>query len=492
MKKRLSALLLCLLMIFCITVSGCGNKSSESVTVPETIVDEASTAPPVVEEPDVEQIPEEAPVEDSEIESEIEEEPEYPYWWDLFDYNANYEVLAPDGEFKNLTIQPGNQPDELHITWFSRSSSRGKVHFEPEDGDLFSGISAKATTEGSISVPGYYRNSAVIKGLESNSVYYYTVSNGGNESPVYKYKVKDLDSTDFTFTIAGDPEIGLGDAEELPGHRSIWRVVLNRMKAQISDSEFIITTGDQVAKPDSTEHYDYFLDNSVLYSTPLVPVVGNHDNGTGFFGDHFTLPNMSSIGQESGRDGDYWFTRGNVLFMVLNSLCPQPVEVHEEFIAQAIAENPDAKWRVVISHYSPITMVERYLGVRESVKVVYEYIGEAFDIDLFIGGHDHIYTRGYFIDDDGEPIDHEDYPIEDDVEDVANEFHNPDKPIYVVFNGATDALLREPEDYPWAAISVQNGVPQLSEVHVTEDSLTITTHDADSWATVDSFTIYKD
>ena len=80
----------------------------------------------------------------------------------------------------------------------------------------------------------------------------------------------------------------------------------------------------------------------------------------------------------------------------------------------------------------------------------------------------------------------------DYLKDVENEFHNPDKPIYVVFNGATDALLREPEDYPWAAISVQNGVPQLSEVHVTENSLTITTHDADSWATVDSFTIYKD
>ena len=77
-------------------------------------------------------------------------------------------------------------------------------------------------------------------------------------------------------------------------------------------------------------------------------------------------------------------------------------------------------------------------------------------------------------------------------EDIVNEFHNPEEPLYVVFNGATDALLREPEDYPWAAVSVQNGVPQLSEVHVTDDSLTVTTHDADSWATVDSFTIYKD
>lgn len=496
MKKHILTLLSAIL-ILSLGIWGCGKEETESVTVPETVVEEVSeenepSSEPLEEISEAKELPEEESLEEDAVEEE-EDEPEYPYWWDLYDYNLNQEVLAADGEFKNLTLQPGDQPGELRITWFSRSSSRGKVHFEPEDGSLFSGISAKATTEASVSVSGYYRNSALIKGLESNTVYYYTLTNGGSESPVYKYKVKDLDSTDFTFTIAGDPEIGLGDPEVLSGQRSIWRVVLNRMRAQIPDSEFIITTGDQVAHPSSSVHYDYFLDNSVLYSMPLVPVVGNHDNGTGFFGDHFSLPNMSSIGQESGRDGDYWFTRGNVLFMVLNSLCPQPTEVHEEFIAQAINANPDAKWRIVISHYSPITMVERYLGVRESVKVVYEYIGEAFDIDLFIGGHDHIYTRGYFIDDDGDPIDHDDYPIEDDPEDIVNEFDNPDKPLYVVFNGATDALLREPsEDYPWGAICIQNGVPQLTEVHVTNDSITMETHDADSWETVDKFTIYKD
>ena len=80
----------------------------------------------------------------------------------------------------------------------------------------------------------------------------------------------------------------------------------------------------------------------------------------------------------------------------------------------------------------------------------------------------------------------------EDSEDIVIEFYNPEEPIFVVFNGATDALLREPEDYPWSAVSVQNGVPQLSEVHVTDDSLTITTQDADSWETVDSITIYKE
>lgn len=476
MKKRFIAIPV-LLLALSFSILGCGKDEAESVTVPDTVVEEAVTEEPIVEEPVVEDPVEEGPVE----EEPVEEEPEYPYWWDLHDYNSDQEVLAQDGEFKNLTLQPGNQQDELYVTWFSRSSSRGKVTFETEG--LFGNITAKATTQGSVSVPGYYRNSALITGLESNTTYTYHLSNGGSQSPTYTYETGDLYATDFTFTIAGDPEIGLGDVDELPGHRSIWRVVLNRMKTQIPESSFLITTGDQVAKPDSTEHYDYFLDNSVLYSTPLVPVVGNHDNGTGFFGDHFSLPNMSSIGHESGSDGDYWFTKGNALFMVINNLCPQPTEVHEQFVAEAINANPDAKWRIVISHYSPITMVERYLGCRDSVVREYTYMGDVFDIDLFIGGHDHIYTRGYFIDDDGDPL--EDQELE-------YEFYNPEEPMYVIFNGATDALLREPEDYPWAAVSVQNGVPQLSEVHVTDDSLTITTHDADSWATVDSFTIYKD
>ena len=469
-----------LVLALSLCIFGCGKDEPEAVVVPDTIVEEAVAEEPVIEEPIVEE-PIEEPVEEEPVEEPVEEEPEFPYWWDLHDYNLDQQVLAQDGEFKNLTLQPGNKPDELYVTWFSRSSSRGKVTFETDG--LFHNITAKATTKGSISVPGYYRNSALITGLESNTTYTYHLSNGGSQSPSYIYETGDLYSTDFTFTIAGDPEIGLGDPEVLSGHRSIWRVVLNRMRTHIPDSSFIITTGDQIAKPDSTEHYDYFLDNSVLYSTPLVPVVGNHDSGTGFFGDHFSLPNMSSIGHESGSDGDYWFTKGNALFMVLNNMCPQPTEVHEQFVAETIEANPNVKWRIVISHYSPVTSVERYLGTRESVMREYVYMGEMFDIDLFIGGHDHVYTRGFFLDGDGDPLENSE---------LAYEFDNPEYPMFVIFNGATDALLREPDEFPWAAVAIQNGVPQLSEVHVTENSLTITTHDADSWATVDSFTIYKD
>ncbi len=497
MKKQV-VIIFALLFVLSLGIWGCGKDKTEQVVVPDTSVEEAETTPEeetVVEETVVEikeEPAEEEPVAEETVaetkEEPAEEEPTYeapPAWYDLFDYHANQPDLTADGEFKNLTLQPGNEPDQLYVTWFSKSSSNGKVVFQPEDGSLFDSISAKATTEPSVSVPGYYRNSALIDDLESNAVYYYTLKNGGSESSVYKYKTKDLYSTDFTFTVAGDPEIGLGDEEVWSGHRSIWRVVLNRMKAQIPESSFLVTTGDQVAHPSSTVHYDYFLDNSLLYSTPLVPVVGNHDNGTGFFGDHFTLPNLDSLGTESGRDGNYWFTRGNTLIMVLNSLSPHGFDDHKEFVRNVTNSHPDAKWRIVISHYSPVTMVERYQGIRETIKEDFAELGEEYDIDLFIGGHDHIYTRGYFLDDDGDPIDTD--------EDLVYEYDNPDTPVYIIANGATNALLREPdEDYEWSAISVQNGVPSLTRVHVTEDSIHVTTRDADHWEKIDDFIIYKD
>ena len=487
MKKQFIILFSALLLLSVCT-AGCKKEEESTVTIPDTVVVEAPPSnvetpvnepeEPVAEEP----LPEETVPETAEPQTVVPPQGPAVYWSELHDYNLDQELLTADGEIKNLSIQLGNNPDELFITWFSKSNSKGKVHFKT--GGLFGNLSAKAATEPSISVPGYYRNSALVKGLKSNTSYTYYVKNGSSTSPVYNYQTGDLHSNDFTFTVVSDSEIGLGDPEVLPKHRSIWRVVLNRMRTQIPESQFILSLGDQVADPGSSQHYDYFLDNSVLYSTPLIPVMGNHDVGTGFFGDHFSLPNLSSTGTSEGRDGNYWFVKGNVLFMVLNNMSPASTDEHEQFVAETIAKNTDAKWRVIASHYSPVSMVEKYMGARESVRASYAYMAELYDIDLFLGGHDHIYTRSWFIDENGNP-----YPEQE----LQSEFHNPEYPLYLIFNTATDALLRHPDDtYPWSAVTVQHDVPQLAKIHVTDNSFTVTAYDADTWTETDSFTIYKD
>ena len=476
MKKNFVALLT-LIFISCAALCGCGKEETYPVTVPDASVAEAVADIPTVEEaapmkPATEEPAEEIPA----------EEPVYPYWSELYDYNQDQPLLEADGDIKNLSLQLGNKADELYVTWFSKSGSKGSVTLDTDG--IFSSISAKATTSPSSTVPGYYRNSALISGLKPNTVYTYSVKNGSTHSPSYTYETPDFDSSDFTFTIAGDPEIGLGDEDVHKSHRNIWRTALNRMKSQIPESEFLLVMGDQVAKPDDPKLYDYYLDNAVLYSTPMMPVMGNHDVGTGSFGEHFSFPNASPLGTSQGSDGDYWFVRGNVLFMVINTSTVMEKDIHEQFLEETIQKNPDVKWRVVVAHYSPATVVEKYQGIREEIRYTFGYMAELYDIDLFLGGHDHVYTRSYFLDMDCDPK--PDQTLE-------NEFHNPEDPLYVIFSGSTNALLRTADaEYPWAAKTVQNDVPQLSKAHVTDNSFTITTYDTDTWNEVDSFTIYKD
>lgn len=403
-------------------------------------------------------------------------------WNETHDYNADQEVLSADGAIKNLSIQFGNTPEELHLTWFSKSSTPGSVTFTSEDGKK---LMNRVTTKPSISVPGYHQNRAVISGLEANTYYSYRVANGSDASPVYSYHTNDPYAKEFSFTIVSDQELGIGDEEDnaLQNQSNAWRLALNRMKERIPDSAFILSLGDQVGKSDEPVQYDHLLDKSVLYSTPFLPVVGNHDVGSGYWGDHFFAPNMSPIGTAQGNDGDYWFVRGDVLFMIINTNTVQEKDVHETFVAETIAKNPNAKWRVVASHYSPASNVEKYQTIRADILPTFNYIAEHNNIDLFLGAHDHAYTRSYFLDGDGDPV--------DAGEGLRGEFHNPGRAMYVVFSTASGCLYRNPEDYPWTAISDQGYVPQISQAHVTENSFTISTYHADSWSLLDSFTIYK-
>lgn len=408
--------------------------------------------------------------------------PEAAEWNETHDYNADQEVLQPDGEIKNLSIQFGRTSELLNITWFSKSSAQGTITFKDESGKI---LTSSVTTQPSISVPGYYQNRAVVYGLDSNTYYTYRVANGNTVSPSYTYRTGDLYSKDFTFAVVADQEIGLGDEEDnvLATQGNAWRLSLNRIKERMPDASFILSLGDQVAKNDAPEQYDQLLDKSVLYSIPFLPVVGNHDVGSGYWGDHFNPPNMSALGTSQGNDGDYWFMKGNALFMVLNTDSVQEMDVHETFVAETIAKNPQAKWRIVASHYSPVSNVEKYQPQREHIFPLFSSIAEKYQIDLFLGAHDHAYSRSYFLNADSTPA--------DAGEGLRGEFHNPGKSMFLVLNTATGSLYRGPADYPWSAYSSQECVPQVTQVHVTENSLAVSTFHADSWVPVDSFTIYK-
>ncbi|MGN0334326.1 MAG: purple acid phosphatase family protein [Lachnospiraceae bacterium] len=469
MKKQTYRISVLCLLILVLSVSGCGIRKNKDQEITENTHTET-----------------ELPKENHEIQNtenrEEETIPEIELTQPVH-FTGNEPGLASDSPIKNLTIQLGDGSGELHVTWFSASSAKGTVLFEKTSADgkaIGRAVTFKATTEPSVSVPNYYRNRAVITGLEADTDYTYQVGNGGQMSPVYSFHYSDPSADDFMFTITSDQEIGIGD-DMLDIHEEAWSNSLSSAAHNIHDSAFMLSLGDQVSLADAPDQYDAFLDQTFLYTTALLPVVGNHDEASSYWGDHFFVPNQTSYGTARGNDGDYWFRWGKVLFVVLNTSTVQEPDCHEYTLTEACEANPDARWKVVICHYSPISNVERYQGIAMQLEKYFDYMESTFDIDLFLSGHDHLYSRGQLL---------VNYEVEDIPED--NIYTNPNNPIHVIFSTSTGCIYREPYGIGDIDFSIQTEHPQISTAHVTDTDFNITTYNADTWEVVDNFTIHKD
>lgn len=97
-----------------------------------------------------------------------------------------------------------------------------------------------------------------------------------------------------------------------------WATTVELMTDTFPRASFIISAGDQVELKDAEWEYTGFFTPYELTSIPVAPTYASHDRALNFE-YHFSLPNESEeYGVDSNGVGDYYFTRGNALFMVLN------------------------------------------------------------------------------------------------------------------------------------------------------------------------------
>jgi hypothetical protein len=164
----------------------------------------------------------------------------------------------------------------------------------------------------------------------------------------------------------------------------------------------LLSLGDEVDNSSSQAgvdpQYNAYFSPMQLLSLPVATMDGNHDYGLGqYYGYHYNLPNLSTQYGVSqfGNDGDYWYTYGNALFIVINSNTLSAT-THDVFIGQAIAANPKAAWRIVSFHHALYSDADHALDVdilfRRSA---YPAIFDKYHIDVVFAGHDHTFTRTY-------------------------------------------------------------------------------------------------
>lgn len=316
-------------------------------------------------------------------------------------------------DWTQVSMSPGSDETEMNFAWYSKDGEKTGFVYGTKS-DLSDGRSAVLSQ--SAAQTGYQSNKVTLKDLQPGTTYYYQVEGKDIES-----FTTDDDTSDFSFIFVGDPQIGSSNEEKAKTPEDIqkptfltaqseavrndsfnWNDTLNKAVAKTGNkASFILSAGDQIqtnAKKvnDNTiseTEYAGYLSPAVLKSIPVATTVGNHDADNANYTYHFNIANKSSLGDNGYTGGDYYFTYGDALFMVLNTQDTN-VNEHKEFIENTVAKNQDCKWRIVTLHQDIYGSAE-HSNEPEITQLRYDLVPifENNDVDIVLTGHDHAYSR---------------------------------------------------------------------------------------------------
>ncbi len=471
-----------------------------------------------------------------------------------------WETVATD--YTKVSLTPGENETELNFAWYSQdngSAATPVVHFGADRNNLTAFTGTAAAVDSSLTGGAAYDyNHVTVTGLQENTTYYYTVEKNGVETEPVEYTTGSFSTVKMLYV--GDPQIGASKGQT-QGSESLtadsgaantaarndsfgWNRTLEAAVAQTPDVNFIISAGDQVNKTGQAKEEEYagYLDPEVLASLPVATTIGNHDSLNPDYMYHFNNPNATDYGATQA-GGDYYYSYGPGLFIVLNTNNYNAAE-HDQAIAEAVASDPDAQWRVVTIHQDIYGSGLDHSDTDGMIlRTQLTPIFDKYDIDVVLQGHDHTYSRSKLLYGDGQvhgsyefrlnsegtdydwdhaynvdtdvqiPL----YPEEGDaagaaaqaafqqdnlcytIEDASGStVVNPKGTLYMSANSASGSkfyeLIANQQDY--IAARSQNWLPSWSVIEMDEDSFSIDTYQITASGAVEAidqtFTIQKD
>lgn len=326
-------------------------------------------------------------------------------------WSEEWETIKED--WTQVSMSPGSDETQMNFAWYSKDGEQtGFVY--GTNSDLSDAQSAEIAQ--TAAQTGYVSNKVTLKGLQPGTTYYYQVE--GKEIESF---TTDDDTSSFSFVFVGDPQIGSSNEEKAKTPEDIqkptfltaqseavrndtfnWNYTLERAYAKTGNTaSFILSSGDQIqtnaekVKDGTVSEMEYagYLSPDIMKSVPVATTVGNHDADNANYTYHFNTANLSDLGDNGYVGGDYYFTYGGALFIILNTQDTN-VSEHKQFIEQTVAANPDCKWRIVTLHQDIYGSAE-HSNEPEITNLRYSLVPifEENDVDIVLTGHDHAYSR---------------------------------------------------------------------------------------------------
>lgn len=334
-------------------------------------------------------------------------------------WTKEWESVATD--YTQVSLTPGADETELNFAWYSKDNGQAAtpvVHFGTDKNALKTFTGTSADVDGDLTGgEAYDYNYVTVTGLKENTTYYYTVEKNGVQSDVETYRTHSFSTVKMLYV--GDPQIGASKgqpqgSETLSGDSGAantaarndafgWNRTLEAAVAQDPDVSFIISAGDQVNKTGQPKEEEYagYLSADALSYLPVATAIGNHDSLNPDYQYHFNNPNATDYGTTAA-GGDYYYSYGNGLFIVLNTNNYNVAE-HKQAIAQAVASDPDAAWRIVTIHQDIYGSGLDHSDTDGMIlRTQLTPIFDQYDIDVVLQGHDHTYSRSKLLYGDGQ------------------------------------------------------------------------------------------
>lgn len=287
----------------------------------------------------------------------------------------------------SVYVSPGHSESERYFTWYSKNGGVGTVTLKNGESEKTFSAEGENTPQGDCIYKVY------AFGLE-NGTYSYTCKSDGFESKEASITVSD--DTDFSALYVTDVHMTASDGEEkLRSHALSFNNTIEKVKDEYGAS-LVLSAGDQ-STMGLREEYSAFVSSPTLKTMTTALSIGNHDRKGAGYKTFATLPYERYPGLKSFVGRDYWFVKGDVLFLMVDSNCPDAA-AHRSFMQTAVLKNRDVKWRVVVMHHD---LFGGRIAHRESenrlLRLLYVPLMDEFDIDLVLTGHSHYYTRSNII-----------------------------------------------------------------------------------------------
>lgn len=382
-----------------------------------------------------------------------------------------------------VIMNPGSDDSERNFSWYSSATAGLCKVVVSEKSDFSDPESFIAYAV--ITPEGDRANKATVSGLEKGKTYYYRCMTG--DKIVQESSFSTLSGTSFNAMYVTDIHISRKqDGMENPLVNQSY--TLNEVLNQANDKaplDLVLSAGDQASYGDRRE-YMSLASCKLLNSVPYELCVGNHDRkgiAYKFFNNN---PNKNIFGISSLIGNDYWFVKGDVLFLIYDSNCTAAL-THRAFTKAAVEANPDVKWKVALMHHDLFGRLtdSRLEDADENRRPTFVPIFDEFGIDLALLGHSHFYSISNVL-------------FNGEIVERTGETHSVTDAkgtVYMVscsINRPRDTgNASEYDPCKEAAITTQQDGPVYNVINFTSDSITISSYNLDEEQPFNTFTLNK-